>query len=203
MINWPALRHSQWCNFLSHKINIDIWSASSNITQLPVIQPWNIKSSSCSHLSLQSPCFCECLEPRKIYLLYWPAHSQISHPYLFLARPSGQSPGMLQPGMAHTSGKETNQPFISKYNIGFGFSWNPFEGYSTLWGIYLGCWQFWQIFLRFLQLVAFQISSYYSTGSFRFASQFTLHYRVMLASVEYFQLILELKLNLGLTDVMA
>lgn len=58
-------------------------------------------------------------------------------------------------------------------------------------------------FLRFLQLVAFQISSYYNTGSFRFASQFTLHYRVMLASVEYFQLILELKLNLGLTDVMA
>ena len=58
-------------------------------------------------------------------------------------------------------------------------------------------------FLHFLQLVAYQISSYYSTGSFRFASQFTLHYRVMLASVEYFQLILELKLNLGLTDVMA
>ena len=38
--------------------------------------------------------------------VHWPAHSQISHPYLFLARPSGQPLGMLQPGMTHTSGQK-------------------------------------------------------------------------------------------------
>ena len=93
----------------------------SQNTQHPwynIIKPWRIIQSWRSSLQLiREPCFlCTASEPWSSNHLWnpihWPAHSQISHPNLVLARPLGHPLGILQPGMAHTSGKETNRPLV-------------------------------------------------------------------------------------------